>query len=83
MEDADLAPIDVVVLGAEAQRLLDDPVLKLAYQRVADKLLATFKNSSPAQVAEREEAYRLYWALEALRGELNAMIGAAKLKQRT
>jgi len=77
------APTDVNVLGEEAARLLESPVLELAYQRVADKLLNTFKDSAPSQVAEREEAYRLYWALQAVRGELLALVGAWKLKQRT
>ena len=78
-----MSEVDVLALGEEAARVLDSPVLALAYQRVADKLLNTFKNSAPDEVAVREEAYRLYWALEAVRGELLALVGAAKLKQRT
>ena len=80
MAEATDAPPDVIALGEEARGILESPLLALAAQRVADKLLNAFKNSAPGATAQREEAYRLWWALEALRGELNAMVGAAKVK---
>lgn len=74
------APADVVALGEAATQLLDNPVLALAFARVEAGLVGAVKNSAPGAVAEREEAYRLHWAAEALKAELRNMIGAAKLR---
>ena len=76
------APQDVRVLGQEAKRLLEDPVLALVFQKVENGLLGTIKNSPPGGITEREEAYRLYWAAQALKAELRALVGAATLESR-
>lgn len=81
------APTDAVQLGGRAKSLLDDPVLQLAFERVAGDLAATWRNSALGSRDEREEAYRLLWALEAVRSKLrgftgNAALVAAELKRK-
>ena len=75
-------PSDEIALAEEAQRLLDNPTLMLAFQRIADGLLRSVKNSAPGEVELREEAYRLHWAAEQLKAELRGMVGAGRIKAR-
>lgn len=74
------APADEIALAEEAQRLLENPVLLLAFQRIEDGLLRSIKNSAPADLSVREEAYRLHWATEQLKAELRALVGAGRIK---
>ena len=71
---------DPVLLGEEAQRILDSPVMATAFDRVDKKLIRTARNTGPAETDKREEAYRLVWALEALKTELLAIAGNGKMK---
>jgi hypothetical protein len=71
-------------LGEEARKLLDNPVLIEALDRIERKLTDTWRNSRAGDEAEREASYRLYWAVESLKAELRVMIANAGIAgQRT
>lgn len=76
------APSDRQELGEEARRLLDNPVLHEAMDRVEKKLVESWKNTAPGEDAEREAAYAMYWAMQQVRGELRVMIANASMAQR-
>lgn len=69
-------------LGEEARQLLDNPVLIEALDRIERKLTDTWRNSRAGDDEEREASYRLYWAVEALKGELRVMIANAGMAAR-
>lgn len=71
---------DLVLLGDEAQRILDSPVLAIALNRVDAKLMRTARSTTPAEVEKRENAYRMVWALEAVKTELLMIAGSGKMK---
>lgn len=73
------APVDRSQLGAQAKRLLDDPVLSLAFDSVERDLIATWRKTAVGHREQREEAYRLLWALEGVRARLTAFVGNAKV----
>jgi hypothetical protein len=73
------APTDRLQLGAHARQLLDDPVLALAFDKLADDLAQTWRSSQVGDREAREEAYRMVWAIEGARSKLSAMLGDAKL----
>jgi|SRR5580765_2007231 len=72
------APSDPMQLGEAAKRLLDDPTLHLALTRVQAKLIETWKATEIDQVEAREAAYRLHWAADKFREELQRMVGNAR-----
>jgi hypothetical protein len=72
-------PTDRNVIASEAKRLLEDPVLLLALQRMQQRLVETWKSTGTADTAAREEMYRLHWAIEELRAELQRMIDNARV----
>ncbi|HXI76525.1 MAG TPA: hypothetical protein VNH21_05280 [Steroidobacteraceae bacterium] len=72
------APEDKMQLGENARRLLDDPVLHAALDRVQQKLIESWRNTAPGEGEAREAAYRLYWASELFRDELRLMLGDAR-----
>jgi len=65
-------------MGENARRLLDDPVLHLALDRIQQKLAETWRNTAFAEAEQREAAYRLHWAVEEFRSELRNMVGHAR-----
>jgi hypothetical protein len=69
-------------LGEEARKLLDNPVLHEAMDRVERKLVETWKNSAPGEEEQRQAAYHMYWALYRIRGELQVMIANAGMAAR-
>lgn len=75
----DPPPEDKAQLGVAAQRLLEDPVLKLAFDRLERKLTDSWRRSQVGDHKAREAAYRMLWATEGLKAELRAMIGTGRL----
>ena len=71
-------PSDPAQLGEAARRLLDDPTLQLALERVQAKLVESWRNTAVGASEEREAAYRLWWASEQLKTELRIMLGNAR-----
>ena len=76
------APENLGELGQEAKDLLSNPTLHEALNRVEKKLEAAWRNTPPGDSAAREEAYRMHWAVEALKAELSLMVGQASMAQR-
>ena len=71
-------PADPVQLGEAAKRLLDDPTLQAALERIQQRLFRTWCGTATGNSAGREEAYRLWWAVEELKAELGLMLGDAR-----
>lgn len=69
-------------LGEEARKLLDNPVLLEALDRVEKRLIETWRLSDPADEEGRERVYRQHWAVKQLRAELSRMIANAKMAGR-
>jgi hypothetical protein len=72
------APSDPMQLGEAARRLLDDPTLMLALERVQQKIVDRWRVSKIGDVEAREAAYRLHCAVEELKAELRGMLGTAR-----
>jgi hypothetical protein len=73
------APADKSLLGLHAERLLADPVLHLAFDRVRDKLNLTWAASTPGDGEGRERCYMQLQGLERVKGELLAILGDKKM----
>jgi hypothetical protein len=58
------APTDKMQLGNHAKRLLDDPVMKLAFDGVAADLMKTWRETAHAETEKREDAYRMLRLLD-------------------
>ena len=69
-------------LGEAARRLLDDPTLQLALDRVQQRLVESWRSTAMGETEAREAAYRLLWASEELKAELRRMLGNAKAIER-
>ena len=72
-------PSDKVHLGHHAKRLLDDPVMRLAFERVSADLTTTWRSTASDDREKREDAYRMLRALDGLEGKLRAFTGNAAL----
>lgn len=73
------APIDRIVLGNAAKRLMDDPVLKLAFARVERDLTGMWRQSAAGDRDGREVAYHQMAALAHVKAALTAFLGDAKV----
>lgn len=77
-----MPPEDRGELGDEAKKLLDNPILHLALDRVEEKLTRTWQHTAPGEAQEREAAYAIYWAAQQFRSELRIMIANAGMAAR-
>lgn len=75
------APTDRQQLAEHARRLLEDPVLRLALERIQTDLTARWRQTQTGDTRGREAAYRMWWAVEEFRGELRKMIGASRINR--
>lgn len=73
---------DKVLLGNQAKRLLDDPVLQLAFQRVADDIAERWKQSKRGDTEAREALYHMQAALQDVRAQLQSFVGNAQVEQK-
>lgn len=73
------APADKTLLGIHAERLLNDPVLHLAFERVEQGLVNTWKASAGVDVDGRERCHNELRALGRVKGELMRFLGDKKL----
>lgn len=71
-------PSDPVQLGEAARRLLDDPTLHLALERVQQGLVESWCGTAAGEHEAREAAYRMWWSCEQFRTELRLMLGNAR-----
>ena len=69
-------------MGEEARKLLDNPVLHEALDRVERKLIESWRNTTPGDEKAREAAYALHWAAQQFRAELRLMIANATMAAR-
>jgi len=69
-------------LGADARRLLDDPVLVEALDRIEARLLETWRGSEALDEAGREACFRMTWAIREFRAELRRMLGDSRMLER-
>ena len=68
--------------GAQAQRLMDDPVLTEAFATVVNEAIAEWARS-PADATElRESLHRLIIAVDRVRGKLRSFLDDAKMAER-
>jgi hypothetical protein len=68
---------DTTRLGLAAKHLLDDPVLRLAFDLLEDEYIERWRRSPVGDAAAREECYRLHFALLAVRARLQNLLGDA------
>jgi hypothetical protein len=71
---------DAAARGATALR--DDPNLQAALKRLEAHYLGTIRASLPDQASERESAYFMLRALDALRHDIDAAISGAEITRR-
>lgn len=74
-------PQDVVELGNAAQQLLQDPVFRLAMERVEAGLVDRWRLSPIGAAAEREAVYHLHVAVAEIRAELTRMVAAGRQRR--
>lgn len=70
---------DTTRLGAAAKRLLDDPVLRLAFELLEDDVVRAWGNTVVADREKREVLYHQLFALHQISVKLNALLGQANL----
>ena len=70
---------DVFVDGREAERLVKDPTLTKALERIEQKTTERWRLAKSA--AEREECHATMRAVDAVRVELQAMIGNKRMAE--
>lgn len=74
-------PGDVVALGHAAQALLQDPVMRLALERVERRIIDDWKHSADGEREVREMAFCLHRAVQELRAELQRMVTDGRRRQ--
>jgi hypothetical protein len=78
---SDQMAADTHRIGAEAQRLLDDPILKLAFQTLSDEIVEKWKVTALGDTPGREKLYALHAAMAEVDAKLRAWVGEAKVEQ--
>jgi hypothetical protein len=72
---------DAIRRGEAARRLLEDATAQAALAEIAAECTASWADSSPADVAAREDAYRLHRCVALLRQKLEAWAAGAALEK--
>lgn len=68
---------DKIALGNQARRLLDDPVLQLAFQDAEAEAVRQWKGGKTPEA--RERAYHMHVALEEVKARLHSYLGNVTL----
>lgn len=63
------------LLGEQARRLLDDPVLQLAIDVLDEDLCERWRHTKLGDAAGREELYRLHCAVREVEAKLKVFLG--------
>lgn len=74
-------PSDRNELASAAKRVLEDPVVQLALDRVQKRLYDNWRQTEVGAGEAREQAYRLHWAVEELKTELRLMVLNARMRE--
>lgn len=69
-------------LAHAAQALLDSEAFMLAFDAVVSAQIDTMLASEPGQIDQRENAYRLIWAMKEIRKRLEATASEIAAKSR-
>jgi hypothetical protein len=64
--------------GVRAQALLDNELLKEAFEKIESFTLDAFKNSKADEAQLRDDAWRSYKLLQNLKGELSRLVITGK-----
>jgi hypothetical protein len=70
---------DTTRLGYAAKRLLDDPVLQLAFDMLEDDFIERWKDTPLGEGDAREEWYRMLYALTELQAKLRGLLDNAQI----
>jgi hypothetical protein len=70
---------DEVQRSREAERILEDPMFREAFLALEERLVERWKTSKLQETALREETYRLFVALQEVRGYLTTLMETGKL----
>lgn len=65
--------------AAHAERLMNDPLLKEAFQKLDEEFIRTWRQTSVNDNEARERIYALCTALEAIKGHLAGVIVDGKI----
>ncbi len=76
------APTDKMQLGNHAKRLLDDPVMRLAFDGVAADLTKTWRDTRAEDAEKREEAWRMLRILEGVEHKLQLFARNTTVEER-
>jgi hypothetical protein len=67
--------------GAQAERLLRDPLLVEAFDVLENEFMQAWRQSAVADTEARERIYNLCQALEGVKGHLKTVVDTGKLAQ--
>lgn len=65
--------------GREAQRVMDEPLLKEAFEKVAADITGLWATTAPGDAAAREQLYMKLRALQDVREHLRAVAAGGKV----
>lgn len=68
--------------GAEAQRIISDPIFREVIEGIKAREISRFTDSSPGDSGSREEAYQMLKAVEAVEGELHSLVTTGEMARR-
>lgn len=77
----DPAPENPAELAEAAKKLLQDPVFRLAMDRLQERLVDQWRHSALGSKSEREVTYLLHSAIAELRAELVRMTTVARRQE--
>jgi len=72
-----VSPEDRLRLGAQANQLLNDPLLVKAFDDVKAGIVKQIEDSNFRQTKEREQAYQMLRALSAVKGQIESHVRTA------
>jgi hypothetical protein len=79
-----VAPVETprdqrIARGSRAKQILDDPLMQDAFDALEASYESTWRNSSEAEAAKREQIYLSLKALEGVKLELESAVTGGKL----
>jgi hypothetical protein len=69
--------------GASARQLLENELLVEAFEAIESRWASAMRHTSPAQVEDRENAWRVLFALDLLKDELTSYVTTGKVAAET
>lgn len=81
MDDIPLPPLDRTQRAAEASRIMDDPLVKEAFDYIEDEFKELWARSGEADHEGRERVYRMMWAARRFKAFFAKVLDDGKLHQ--